>query len=204
MKFAFVYLVLFISCSNPAKIPTTLTGNYELSLNLKDKSIEAIHSMKDSVKIALQAARAEMRNAKIDNEIDLNKIDTSTSEGKIEYVAKALSKTLTDSLIPQFDLLADGISGLVNNTGDIGVNMLEAALRLVTINISLKEDGTISTNQELIKAQFNTDLKWKQEGERFILMNSEGSAEQIFTIQNHQESGFDLVNDKIILNFSKK
>lgn len=201
MKVIIFSLLSLFACSSSVKTPSTLVGEYEISVRLKEKSKEVLNSMKDSVKLALQEAKKQMADTKIS--LDLNDIDTSTAEGKIEYAAKSLTKQFTDSLSPEFGMLADGVSALAHSTGDIGIKMLETVLKLVTIQVSLKEDGSISTNQELIKAQFNTDLKWKQDGDKFILLNSDGATEQSFIIQNRRDSGFDLVNEEISLHFQK-
>ena len=203
MKLIFIGLFVFFSCSVKPKLPSTLAGTYEVNIDLKQKSKEAIQSVKDSVKLALQKAKEEMNNAKVEMDLNVNNIDTSSAEGKIEYVTKSLVMQLSDSLSPNMGTLSEGIAELVSGTSNIGVSLVETMMKLVKINVTLNEDGSISSNQELIKAQFNTDMKWKQVDNSFVLLDFNGETNQSFTIQNRTETGFDLYNDEIILQFKK-
>lgn len=197
-----LFITVLQSCTNnnPRK---EFAGDYTVKIELQEGIIPK-SAIKDSIQAGLQQAKEALKNAKteISDDFNLEKIDTSTPEGKIEYAAKAFGKGMAEfgTAMGEFGRSMGELAiGIANGSIDLADNIIKN----IKFDVSLLEDGTIKSN-DTSNSKFSFDKStWEIEGKTLYLVDSEKNKEA-FKIISKKDDGFVLEKDKVRLVFSKK
>ena len=197
-------LLLNISCKNDKIKLINMVGTYKVHVELDEKTFNK-QGVRDSVSEALTKAKEELSKAKVelDQKLDSSKVDTSTTEGKIEFVTKSFAKTMASF---GKDLGELGII-MGEAAGDVAVkalDMTESLLKNINMDVELKEDGKLVTSSSIInKIQF-VGSNWEVKENKFYFKEEDGTIQNEYEILENNEKGFVLVQDKYRLVFEKK
>lgn len=201
MKYFFYLLsgLFLLACHDNSPQPSDLVGQYTVSVKLKDKALDR-QAIKDSIARAMEKATSEIEKAKeeLSQELDLSDIDTSTLEGKLEYMGKSLGGNLGNLGLD----LGKNLGGIIGDITESSLNLSEQILRNLKIKVELQADGDLKTQNKLIN--FGMDnAKWKVENGEFIVLKENGRDEDRFKIVERSKSGFTLEKDKALFEFVK-
>ncbi len=197
-------LCILIACKENKKEKDNMVGTYSVHLELDSKSFDK-QSVKDSVTQALNKAKEEISKAQSEfaQQMDTSKIDTSTAEGKMEFIAKSFAKSLSSF---GKDLGELGIM-VGEAAGDIAVNamdMTEELIQKIKMDVELREDGKMVSSSTFAKNIQFMGSNWEVKEDQFIFKNSENQQLHQYKITELTDKGFVLVQDKYRLIFNKK
>lgn len=199
-----VCFVLIISCNQDKINYKKMVGTYKVHVELDEKTFNK-QGVRDSVSEALTKAKDELSKAKVelDQKLDSSKVDTSTTEGKIEFVAKSFAKTMASF---GKDLGELGII-MGEAAGDVAVkalDMTESLLKNINMDVELKEDGKLVTSSSIInKIQF-VGSNWEVKENKFYFKEENGTIQNEYEILESNDKGFVLSQDKYRLVFERK
>lgn len=194
--------VLLIDCNNPINPKTSIAGNYSISAEFKNLSINK-EKIQAEMNSGIQSMRKEMEDIDAKKELSTDGIDTSTAEGKIEYAAKNFAKGMTGfagamaefgTSIAQMSLGA--VDGLFNSSGELMKNF--------TADVELKEDGTFKASGNPILKFAAAQYSWDVSGDQFIIKNDKDEIQYQIKITEKSADGFTLANDQVKLICKKK
>lgn len=198
-------LILFLalalgSCKQEKTINNkTMTGKYSVHLEFNEKTFDK-QGVKDSISQALAKAKEELSKMKTDFDL---KMDTSTTDGKMEYYAKSFAQTMASF---GKDLGELGIL-MGEAAGDVAINAMEMTENLVQhikMDVELKEDGKIASDSSLVnKVQFEGS-QWEVKEDTFYFKDENGKIKHEYKITDQTNKGFVLMHDKYRLVFVKK
>lgn len=206
MKTYFYFLIGFVtllSCKDTGPHPVDLVGNYVVSARM-NKDIIDKDAIQSEIKAAMQEASSEMAKAKeeLAVEMDFNSIDTSTTEGKMEYAAKKFGQSMAEVGMT-FGEAGKNLGDLVSNLAVEGVGLGETILNNINLEIELQADGDIKAKSTIV----NLGLKnatWEVVGDQFILHKENNDTPDTFIIKHRTNTGFTIENDDISIDFNKK
>ncbi|HRG69659.1 MAG: hypothetical protein JNL65_01950 [Saprospiraceae bacterium] len=204
-RFSIVWcLCLLIACKEIKTEKKTMVGTYAVHLELDSKSFDK-QSVKDSVSQALNKAKEEISKAQSEfaQQMDTSTIDTSTAEGKMEFIAKSFAKSLSSF---GKDLGELGIM-MGEAAGDIAVNamdMTEELIQKIKMDVELRADGKMVSSSAFVKNIQFMGSNWEVKDDQFIFTNSENQHKHQYKITELTENGFVLVQDKYRLIFTRK
>ena len=201
--FLIVSLLVLSSCIEKGPQPSSLVGLYEVSVRLKNSVVDK-NSIKQEIKSAMNQAEDEIKKAKseIDEAIDLSSIDTSTIEGKIDYAAKKLGKSVAEVGVEMGDLgkdIGEAVSSLAVNSLDFS----EKFLNNLKFDLELQADGDIKSKESILYMGLN-NARWAIEADNFIFTKDDNGQPQKMKIVNRSQDGFTLEHDEIFLDFIRK
>ncbi|MBK9733468.1 MAG: hypothetical protein IPO92_00295 [Saprospiraceae bacterium] len=190
----------FFSCKDKDVKMSDLVGNYEVSMKLKEGTIDKA-SIKDSIDNAMEIAKKDIQKAKSEMEKDLNidEIDTTTAEGKIEYLTKSFGKSIADVGLN----IGDEMTEMASDLATKGLNLSEEILSKIRVNIELFENGKVKSSASLFNIGMD-DATWKVAGNQFFITKDNESEKDSFTIIQRSQNGFILEKDKFHFVFTKK
>ncbi|HPN69031.1 MAG TPA: hypothetical protein PLZ32_05910 [Saprospiraceae bacterium] len=200
--FLFCSLIIF-SCKDNSPQPADLVGNYTVEAKLKEKVIDT-EAIKDTIAKAMEEASKEIEKARkeLNEDLDLSNIDTTTLEGKMEYIGKSFGAKMGNLGLEMGDLGKD-LGGMVGELAGTGLSLSEQLLRNVKLDVELQADGDVKTSSKFIN--FGLDnAKWRVENDEFIVVKPEDSQPDHFKIIERNDTGFSIEKDKVILHFTKK
>ncbi len=181
-----------------------MVGSYKVHLELDPKSFDK-QSVKDSVTQALNKAKDELSKAhsEFSQQMDTSSIDTSTAEGKMEFIAKSFAKSITSF---GKDLGQLGIL-MGEAAGDVAVkamDMTEELVQKIHMDVELKADGKIVSSSNFVNNIQFVGSNWEVKDDQFTFISSDQQTRHVYKIAELKDSGFTLVQDKYRLVFTKK
>jgi hypothetical protein len=192
----------FMSCKEQGPHPSDLVGTFKASVEFKEGKMDK-KSVSQEINNAMKEVKDEFKKAKsdIETELDLSMIDTTTTEGKIEYAAKKLGKTFTDA--------SDEIGDLSNDLGNIfsglaqdGLDLSETLMKNLNANVELQADGDVKIKGSVLSFALS-NATWETKGNKFYFYNQPGENAEIFNISQRNDEGFMLENDHILIKLQK-
>jgi hypothetical protein len=207
-KLFYLIAVLFLitACSKQPKNinKKEMIGKYTVHLELNENTINK-QGIKDTVANAMEKAKAELAKAKeeMDVNINLSGIDTSTSEGKMEYYAKSFAKTMANF---GKDLGELGIL-MGEAAGDVSVSameMTEGLIKKIKLDVELKENGQIISTSDFANNIKFAGKRWQTTQDTFIVKDEDDNTKYEFKITDQTNDGFVLMQDKYRLIFERK
>lgn len=201
--FVFIFALSSFSCKENDPHPSDITGNYLVTASLVKGAIDK-EAIRDSIKAAIHGAKADLAKAKteMEKEMDIENLDTTTTDGKIEYGAKKFAKSITEI---SFDMgkLGDNMGNLFANLADEGVNLSETILKNINMEVDLLPDGKVNTSGTWLSLGLK-NAEWKVENDYFLLKTENDVSLDTFFIKNKSQQGFVLEKDKLQLSFVKQ
>jgi hypothetical protein len=200
--FVFLSIIILGSCKDSAPQPSDMVGYYTVSGKFSNEAIDE-NEIKSSISDAMKEAKAEIAKAKeeINLEFDLSSIDTSTTEGKIEYTAKKFSKSMAE-LGTDMGEVGTELGSLFANLTTSGIDLGENLLKNIKFEVELQADGDLKVNNQWITLGLN-NAKWEVKDDQFILFKDNNEAADVFLIKNRNSNGFELVKDELEIQFVK-
>jgi hypothetical protein len=199
----FSNIIFLVSCKDTSPQPSDLVGNYIVTMSLRDGVVNT-EAIKDSINEAMSKASEELNKAKLEmnEEFNFSDIDTTTSEGKIEYAAKKLGKTIAEAGLGMGELGKE-MGSLFSGLAEGGIGMTKALLENMTLDVELQADGNIMASGSMLNIGLN-DKTWKVVGDDFIIADANNNEDQILKISERSDVGFTLTKDDIIIKLVKK
>jgi hypothetical protein len=196
-------LIFFQFCSSNSDNRKDFTGHYNVKLQLDEGTIPKA-AIKDSIKAGFAEAKEALKNAKIkiNEDIDLSKVDTTTAEGKIEYAAKAFGKGMGEFGIAMGEF-GKSIGELAAGVASGSLDFADAIINKIAFDLDLNDDGSIKAKNTKISNFSFEDANWEVEGKTFYLIDKDKNKEA-FEIISKKEDGFILKKDKVKFIFSKR
>ncbi|MBK6545470.1 MAG: hypothetical protein IPO78_03100 [Saprospiraceae bacterium] len=178
-------------------------GNYKLHVELDEKTFDK-KGVKDSVSQAFSKAKEELSKVKdeMDLKMDTSKMDTSTAEGKMEFIAKSFAKTMASF---GKDLGELGIL-MGEAAGDVAVkalDMTENLLQNIKMDVELQENGKIVTSSSIINNIQFVGSNWDVQNNLFLFKDENGKIQNEYTILENSTDRFVLAHDKYRLIFDR-
>lgn len=205
VKVFFTFSILFslMACKESGPFPSDMVGNYSVTASLAEGTINK-SAIRDSIQTAMEKAEDDIKKAKeeIEKELNLNDIDTTTTEGKIEFAAKKFGKSMADIGVNMGELGKD-MGNLFSNLAVDGISLSESILKNINIDVELLQDGKIKTKGGLISLGLK-DATWLVNDDYFLLKTNESDTQDTFRIKDRHAEGFVLEKDKLLITFSKK
>lgn len=194
--------ILFQSCSNFNNTKKEYAGKYTVKLELV-KGIIPKEAIKDSIKAGLSEAKETINNARkqMNDDLKLEDVDTSTTEGKIEYAAKSFGKGVGEFGLAMGEF-GRSMGELAANVATGSLDLAEKAINKINFKVELKEDGTVISDKTGVNNFKLDESTWEVEGKTFYLVDSDKNKEA-FEIVSKKEDGFVLKKDKMKFIFSK-
>lgn len=198
-----VWLLTLVACKDSGPQPSDMVGHYKVSGRLKDGTVNK-KAIKDSIDTAMEKAEKEMKNAKkeLAREMDTSSIDTTTTEGKIEYAAKQMGKSLSELDVNFGDLFKD-MGGMVSDLTTNGLGMAESLIKNLNISVELQADGDIKASGSLIDMAVR-NAKWEVKDNKFLLYKNDEKEPDTFVIKDKTSQGFTLEIDKFLIDFVRE
>jgi hypothetical protein len=199
----FCNIIFFVSCKESGPFPSDMVGNYSVTASLAEGTINK-NTIRDSIQMAMEKAEDDLKKAKeeIEKELNLDDIDTTTTEGKIEFAAKKFGKSMADIGVNMGELGKD-MGNLFSNLAEDGIGLSESILKNINIDVELLQDGKIKTKGGLVSLGLK-DATWVVQDDYFLLKTSESDTQDTFRIKDRHTDGFVLEKDKLLITFSKK
>lgn len=199
----FSNIVFLISCKDTSPQPSDLVGNYTVSLSLSGEALNT-EAIKDSINDAMSKANEELKKAKLEmnEELNFSAIDTTTPEGKIEYAAKKLSKTIAEAGLGMGELGKE-MGSLFGGLAEGGIGMTKSILENMTFDVELQEDGDIKASGSILNIGLN-NKSWKVVDDDFIIVDASNKEDQVLKITDRNENGFTLTKDEVVIKLVKK
>jgi hypothetical protein len=199
----FSNIIFLGSCKESGPYPSDMVGNYRVTASLAEGVIDK-NAIRDSIQTAMEKAEEDIKKAKeeIEKELNLNDIDTTTTEGKIEFAAKKFGKSMADIGVNMGELGKD-MGNLFSNLAEDGIGLSESILKNINIDVELLQDGKIKTKGGLISLGLK-DATWMVNGDYFLLKTSESDTQDTFKIKDRHLDVFVLEKDKLLITFTKK
>lgn len=206
MKTFFITLfsaTFMMSCFDLKPQPSDMVGKYIVSAELKAGTIDK-ESIKKEIDEAMAKAGEEIETSRKEmmEDIDLESIDTTTVEGKIEYLGKSLGAQV-GNLGLDIGKISKDFGALVGDLASGSIDLSTAFLKNFKIEIELQEDGDIKVKNRLVSMGFN-DGTWKVENGEFVLMDESGKEKDRFKIKDRSSDSFVLEKDELLLTFTKQ
>jgi len=201
--FTFAFVCILLSCKDTSPQPSDLVGNYTVTLSLRDGAINTT-AIKDSINDAMAKASDELKKARIEmnEEFDFSSIDTTTAEGKIEYAAKKIGKSMAEVGLGMGEFGKE-MGNLFSGLAEGGVGMTKSILENITFDVELQADGHIKSSGSIFNIGIN-DKSWKVVGDDFILVDANKNEDQVLKISERNDNGFTLTKDEVIIKLIKK
>jgi len=198
-----IVAMIHTSCKDAGPNPSEMTGQYTVTAALKEGALNK-KAIKDSIITAMESAKEEIAKARLElsEELNLSDIDTSTSEGKIEYATKQFAKTMGETGLNMGDIGKD-IGGFFGDLATGGLGLAESLLEKISLDVELQADGDIKTQESFIAFGLK-DAKWEVNGDHFLLHHDQGESTDTLVIVNRDSNGFTLEKDKVLITFLKK
>ncbi|MCO6464755.1 MAG: hypothetical protein J5I52_11470 [Saprospiraceae bacterium] len=199
-----VFYIALISCSNYIT-KNDMVGSYIVNLQLNEKKYnkEAIQIQVDS---AMNKAKDEFARTKSEMDhkfADIEKIDTTTFEGKMEYMAMSLGKSLSD-FGNNLTQMGDGLKNMMTALGGESLDLLKGITDEMTVEVELQADGDIKIKDNLFSFGFNNS-KWELKDNKFIVQRNLDNEKPIeFTVSEVNDEGFILSREDFKLIFKRK
>lgn len=196
-------MVILLSCNQFGDPKKEFAGDYKVRVEL-DKEIFAENAIRDSINLKMAEMKKELGKAQkeMQDSFNLEKIDTTTPEGKIEYAAKSFAKGITG--------LAGPLGELGKSLGEMGAGIAKGSVSMIgdligniRFNVSLNQNGTVSTDYDNVNFFGTRDATWDVRGDKFIITGKDNEKQE-FDIIGKKEGGFELRKDKVRLVFDKQ
>lgn len=187
--------IILFSCGQFTDPRKEYAGDYTVRIELDKKLIsdeavqDTINSKMAELKEKLAKAETEMKDS-----FNLESIDTTTPEGRMEYAAKSFAKGMTGLLSPLGELgKSFGEMGAGFAKG--GIAMLNDLVGKMKFNVSLNANGTINTDYDSVDVLGTRNSTWNIEDNKFQLISKDNKI-QSFDIVSKKEDGFVLRKDE--------
>lgn len=201
--FTFVVCTSFLSCLPMGPQPSDMVGQYDVSLELNEEAIDK-KSIKKQIDDAMSKADEEIEKSREEmmKDIDLENIDTTTLEGKLEYLGKSFGSKMGNIGL-DIGKLSKDLGGLIGDITNGSIDFSTSLLRNLKLDIELQEDGDVKVKNKMVSMGFN-NATWKVEGDAFILTKAGEKTKDEYKIVNRDAKGFTIEKDKLQLHFTKK
>ena len=201
--FTFVVCTAFLSCLPMGPQPSDMVGQFVVSADLNEEAIDK-KAIKKDIDDAMKKAGEEIEKSREEmmKDIDLENIDTTTLEGKLEYLGKSFGSKMGNIGL-DIGKLSKDFGGLISDITSGSIDFSTSFLRNLKLDIELQEDGDVKVKNKMVSMGFN-NATWKVDGDTFILTNSDDNTTDEFKIINRESKGFTLEKDKLQLHFTKK
>lgn len=198
-----VFVISFFSCKSEKDIKNEFIGNYDVQIKLGDIPINKT-AIKDSIRAGLAEADKALKEAKneVNSDLKLDKIDTTTAEGKIEYAAKAFGKSMNE-VGTSLGSLAKGMGELAAGIAEGGLDMADNILKNMHFKVELSKDGIIKGSSVNFSNVSFDGSTWDVRGNKFYIKSKDGATEEEFVIKQHDDKGFIIEKEKTIFTFTK-
>ncbi|MBC7884211.1 MAG: hypothetical protein H7X99_01970 [Saprospiraceae bacterium] len=195
--------ITFCACGDSGPHPSDMVGHYTVTAALDEDAINKT-AIRDSIQTAMQHAEDEISKAKeeLEKELNLNDIDTTSIEGKLEFSTKKFGKSMADIGINMGEL-GQEMGNLFSDLAADGINLSESILKNINLDVELLPDGYIRAKGSLISLGLK-DAKWQVVGDHFLLKTNETDGQDTFKINSRTNDGFVLEKDKLQITFLKK
>jgi len=207
MKLSTIFIltsVVFIlnSCSSFVDPRDEYSGDYSVKLKLEEGTIPK-EAIKDSINAGLSEVKEALKKAKLEMNEDLNldKIDTTTAKGKIEYAAKVLGKGVAEFGLAMGEFgsaMGELAAGIANGS----LNFADGILNNLKFDVTLNKDGTIKTDHSGEGKVSFENSTWEVDGKTFYLI-SQDKEKEAFEIVSKKDDGFVLKKEKLQFVFTK-
>lgn len=199
LLFSALFVCTFMACSPQ---PTDMVGTYLVSAEIKESTLKR-EDIKKQIKEALSKAGEDIEKSRQEmmEDLDLENIDTSTFEGKMEYLGKSFGAQLGNLGI-NLGKASQDFGSFIAEIADGSLNFTTSLLKNIEFQVELQEDGDVKVKNKLTSFGMN-DSKWRVENGEFILSNSNDKEESRFKIKDRSSNGFVLEKDEVLLHFNK-
>jgi len=183
-----LFLIMIFSCKSEVPQPSDWAGDYEVSFQIAEVN-QSISDMKDSMTTAMTTASSELQKAKEEMKVNFNNnfVDTTTSEGKIEYAAQQFGKKIAEASL-ELGGLSTQLGGIVS--GMVGDNMGWAMSLLdnVKVPVTLQADGDIKVKSDMIFSLMTSKMRWEKIGDQIKITDENNEVKLLDIIADHGDS----------------
>jgi hypothetical protein len=204
---SYLFLALIVSnfsCKDTSPQPTSYVGDYEVTLSFDDNIINKEEIQQD-INDAVVELKEELSKAKTDmtGELNLNHIDTSTVEGKIEYASKKFGQSMAE-LGTDIGSLGAEMGIKLSVLAENSLNKAETLLNGVKFDVTLQADGDIKTSGPSVWRFGINDATWKVSEPYFLFQKDKDSKTDSLHIISQDNNGFSIRKDKFVVHLTKK
>jgi len=200
----FAVMLTIGSCAGKAIKSTEMTGIYSVHLELDHDKFNKEH-VHDTVAKAMEKAREELSRFKteVDQKIDTAFIDTSTTQGRMEYFAKSFAKSMTafGKDLGELGILLGEAAGDVASEA---VDFTEILVRQIQLDVELLADGQIVTHSPVARKIQFVGSRWEVSGDQFLMKDDQDKVVRSYKITSQTDGGFELTHDQYRLVFVRK
>ena len=169
------FLILsIVSCKIDTIKQKSMVGTYKVSLDLDAQKTGSIKKSVDDAKVEIEKAKNDIKN-------EVN--DENLKEGLSSIV--------------------DGVAKIATGAASLGLGLAESIVKLVDIEIELKEDGTIKYNTTGDINFTSNNTKWGIENGKFCFFDNNGNLQQEYELVPKSSKEFQLVNKDLTLIITK-
>jgi hypothetical protein len=196
-----LFVLSLISCKT-APDKASLAGDYSIKAEWKNK--EKIQSdVKKELEGTWQKVSDDLSKAKedLESDFDLSTIDTTTTEGKIEYASKKLAKEVSSAGMK----VGESAGDLGKSVSDLVINKLgglESVINDLNLDITLQPDGDIKTKG--LTSLFTVNKSWDVVGDEMIIKDAKSEEVINAAIVSSDDKGFVLEYKELRLIFTRK
>jgi hypothetical protein len=195
-------LSLMISCGEFGPNPSSFVGQYDISIKeLSKLDRTSINNDMKNMTTELESTLREFGTAMKD--IRLADIDTSTIEGKIEFLSKSLSQNIGDLTMAIGKESGQSIGKMIETLVDGGLKIGESAMKNLKMTAELQKDGDFKMSFYPYESKVYANTKWRIEGSHFFVYTDEEEIYR-FKVQQIKKNGFELKNEDMVLAFANR
>ena len=197
-----VFFNLLISCGEFGPNPSSFVGQYDITIKeLSKLDKTAINNDMKSVISELENTFKEFGTAM--KGINLAEIDTTTIEGKIEFLSKSLSQNIADLTQAIGKESGQNIGKMIETLVDGGLKIGESAVKNFKMNAELQKDGDFKMSFYPYESKVYANTKWRIEGSNFFVYTDDKEIYK-FKVQQIKKNGFELKNEDMVLAFERR
>jgi len=180
--------------------PSDMVGNFEMNIILKDDVVDK-KSIQENISSAISKANEDLDKVKeeLGSEFDLNDIDTSNLEGKIEFAAKKFGKSMAEVGLNLGGLGKD-LGSIISDISLGSMDFLASSLKNLHMEIEFQEDGEIKNRGSVLSLGLN-NARWEVKDDNFIFTQDNDKNPESLRIIKRDKNGFTLEKDKVWLEF---
>ena len=200
---SFLIALTLVTCKTNKTPREEFAGTYDMQVKFEKNLIDKL-AIQDSIKTALAEAEKEIDKAKLEvkEDIDVSKIDTSTSKGKMEYAAKEFGQGMSE-MGTTLGTMAKGMAEMAGHMAKGGIELADNLLKNLKVRIELLDDGKVKGSSLNFSGVHMDDATWDVRNKKFYLKSNKDSSEEEFNITKVTDTGFELEKDKATLVFTK-
>ena len=164
----------FFACKMDNIKQKSLVGTYKVSVDLASDK-------KDEINKSLNGAKEDIEKAKADIQKDIE--DEDLRQG--------------------ISSIVDGVAKIATGAASLGIGLADSIVKLVGVEVTLNEDGTIAYNSSTNIDFSSKGVKWGVENGKFCIYDKDGKIQQEFDLEAKSSKEFHLVNKDVTLVLKK-